>query len=49
MRLYDAYTNGILPNDGGYLSQTSKYTEYMSFIQGLVNKYQMEQNDKIKN
>lgn len=36
LRAYQMFKNGILPNTGGWLNQTNKFIEIMTFIEGRV-------------
>jgi hypothetical protein len=43
---YNIYKNGILPNAGGWLDQSYKYINIMTFIDAEIMNHQREQNGK---
>lgn len=42
---YFQYEKGLLPNPGGWLDQTCKFTIIMTFIGNLFAKHQEEKNN----
>lgn len=42
VKAYQFFKNGMLPSDGGWMQQSNKFIDVMSFLDGEIEKHKKE-------